>query len=48
MKTLIVLAIGTVLGYHIGSQGIDSVSDITIVIESFLQTMADKLGEYNG
>lgn len=47
MKTIIVLAIGTTVGYYIGLQDIDSISDVTVMIESFLQIVVDKLGEYN-
>jgi len=48
MKTLIILAIGIAIGYYFCAQGISSISDITIIIENFLQTLVNKLGEYNG
>jgi hypothetical protein len=47
MKTLIVLTIGIMIGYYFNAQNIDSISDIAILIENFLQTLVNKLGEYN-
>jgi hypothetical protein len=47
MKTLIILAIGIVIGYQFGVENVSSIGDAAGVIEEFYQYTVDKVGEYN-
>lgn len=47
MKTLIILAIGIIIGYQFGAENVSSIGDAAGVLEEFYQYAVDKVGEYN-
>jgi len=47
MKILILLAIGAAAGYYIGIEDVTSIGEFTDIVTTLLQTITDKIGEYN-